>query len=215
MLWPFMPDKCDDIRAQIGLPALMPTEALDRWPSAWGGLPGGIKTKPGAPLFPRLDEDQQRSYFERLGVPAPSALAKKDASKAEKPKEKKVSEAKPAAAPKAAELPGVIGIEDLDKVEMRLGLVKSAERVPRSDKLLELQVELGEAQPRTILAGIGEHYAPEALVGRRIAVVANLAPRTFAKFGKTSHGMVLAVSDANGLSVLSPDKEISPGVRLK
>ena len=49
MLWPFMPDKCDAIREQIGLPALMPTEALDRWPSAWGGLPGGIKTKPGAP----------------------------------------------------------------------------------------------------------------------------------------------------------------------
>ena len=88
-------------------------------------------------------------------------------------------------------------------------------RVPKSDKLLELKVDLGEPELRTILAGIGEHYAPEALVGRRIAVVANLAPRTFAKFGKTSHGMVLAVSDANGLSVLSPDKEISQGVRLK
>ncbi|MFO0681063.1 MAG: methionine--tRNA ligase [Sandaracinus sp.] len=219
MLWPVMPEKCDGIRAQLGLPPLMPTEGLDRWPSAWGGLPGGTITRPGAPLFPRLDEAQQRAYYERLGVKAPDALAKKDApaAKPEK-KEKKVSEAKPAAEAKPAEgkaLPGVITIDDLDKVEMKLALVKSAERVPKSDKLLELKVDVGEPEPRTILAGIGEHYAPEALVGRRIAVVANLAPRTFAKFGKTSHGMVLAVSDANGLSVLSPDKDITPGVRLK
>lgn len=217
MLWPFMPEKCDGIRAQLGLPALMPTEGLDRWPSAWGGLPGGTRCKPGAPLFPRLDEDQQRSYYERLGVAAPDLLAKKDAP-AKPPKEKKekvVSEAKPAAEAKAPSIPGVITIDDLDKVEMRLGLVKSAERVPKSDKLLELKVDLGEPELRTILAGIGEHYAPEALIGRRIAVVANLAPRTFAKFGRTSHGMVLAVSDAGGLSVLSPDKEISQGVRLK
>lgn len=214
MLWPFMPDKCDDIRKQIGLPALMPTEGLDRWPSAWGGLAGGTRCKPGAPLFPRLDDDQQRSYFERLGVPPPGTLAKKEAPAKPEKKEKKVSEAKAEPA-KKIELPGVIGIEDLDKVEMRLALVKSAERVPKSDKLLELLVDIGEPEPRVILAGIGEHYAPEALVGRRIAVVANLAPRTFAKFGKTSHGMVLAVSDANGLSVLSPDKEISQGVRLK
>jgi methionyl-tRNA synthetase len=223
MLWPIMPEKCDGIREQIGLPPLMPTEALDRWPSAWGGIPGGTRTKPGAPLFPRLDDDQQRGFYERLGVTPPSGLAKKDAPakkepKAPKePKEKKVSEgAAPAiAAEKKPSIPGVIGIEDLDKVEMRLALVKTAERVPKSDKLLELTVDVGEEAPRTILAGIGEHYAPEALVGKRIAVVANLAPRTFAKFGKTSHGMVLAVSDANGLSVLSPDKDITPGVRLK
>ncbi len=218
MLWPFMPEKCDAIREQLGLPPLMPTEGLDRWPSAWGGIPGGTRTKPGAPLFPRLDEDQQRGFYERLGVEAPAALAKKaaPAAKEAKPPKEKNPDAPPATPAKhEKELPGVITIDDLDKVEMRLGLVKSAERVPKSDKLLELSVDVGEASPRTILAGIGEHYAPEALVGRRIAVVANLAPRTFAKFGKTSHGMVLAVSDANGLSVLSPDKEVIPGVRLK
>ncbi len=220
MLWPVMPGKCDDIREQIGLPPLMPTEAVDRWPSAWGGIAGGTRTKPGAPLFPRLDEDQQRGFYERLGVSPPDALAKKDApqKKAEKaPKEKKVGEsaAPSVATEKKPSIPGVITIDDLDKVELRLGLVKSAERVPKSDKLLELSVDIGEGEPRTILAGIGEHYAPEALVGKRIAVVANLAPRTFAKFGKTSHGMVIAASDANGLSVLSPDKDITPGARLK
>ena len=96
---------------------------------------------------------------------------------------------------------------------MRLGLVKAAERVPKSDKLLELKVDVGEAEPRTILAGIGQHYAPETLVGRRVAVVVNLPPRPM--MGRTSEGMVLAVSDESGLSVLSPDKDIAPGVRLK
>ncbi len=216
MLWPFMPEKCDGIRGQLGLPPLMPTEGLDRWPSAWGGLAGGTRCRPGAPLFPRLDEDQTRAYYERLGVPPPNAGVKKPEPKRAEAKktEKQVSDAKPAEAPKA-EIPGVITIEQLDKIEMRLALVRTAERVPKSDKLLELSVDLGELGARTILAGIGEHYAPEALIGRRIAVVANLAPRTFAKFGKTSHGMVLAVSDASGLSVLSPDKEISQGARLK
>jgi methionyl-tRNA synthetase len=228
MMWPFIPEKADGLRAQLGLGPVMPVEGLDLWPSAWGALPAGTRVKPGAPLFPRLDEDQQRAYYERLGVPVPDALKKADAKKTEakpekqKKTEKKVEAPKTEAAPQSpskgeakSETPGVITIDDLDKVEMRLALVKSAERVPKSDKLLELKVDLGEPELRTILAGIGEHYAPEALVGRRIAVVANLAPRTFAKFGKTSHGMVLAVSDANGLSVLSPDKEITPGVRLK
>lgn len=213
MLWPFMPEKCDGIRAQLGLPPLMPTEGLDRWPGAWGGLAGGTLCKPAAPLFPRLDEDQQRAYYERLGVPPPAGLAKKAAAPTKEPKKEKVkqvSEEKPAAAPTPE---GVITIDDLDKIEMRLALVKSAERVPKSDKLLELSVDLGELGARTILAGIGQHYAPEALVGRRVAVVANLAPRKM--MGRMSHGMVLAVSDANGLSVLSPDKEISQGVRLK
>ncbi|AKF06792.1 methionine--tRNA ligase [Sandaracinus amylolyticus] len=216
MLWPFLPEKADAMRTQLGLPALMPTVGLDAWPSAWGGLVGGTSVRPGAPLFPRFDEDQQRAIYERLGAPLPDALKKTSAgTPAAKSKSEKKMEAKPEAPKKeAAALPeGVISIDDLVKVDMRLGLVKSGERVPKSDKLLELKVDIGEPEPRTILAGIGKHYEPEQLVGRRIAVVVNLAPR--AMMGRMSHGMVLAVSDDAGLSVLSPDKEITPGVKVK
>jgi methionyl-tRNA synthetase len=212
LLWPVMPEKCDGIRAQLGLTALYPTEMLDRWPSAWGGLVGGTETKPGAPLFPRLDEDQQRAFYLRLGAKLPAALQPKEAPKAKEPKPAKEPAPKVEAPVEAA--PGVISIDDLKKVDLRLGLVLSAERVPKADKLLELKVDVGEPEPRTIVAGIAEYYEPEALVGRRITVVLNLPPRVFKAQGKTSYGMVLAVKDAKGLSVLSPDKDITPGVKV-
>ncbi len=209
-----MPQKCDAIREQLGLPSLMPTPSVDLWPSAWGGLVAGQAVKPGAPLFPRFDEDQQRSIYERLGAPMPESLKRAPSTPPKAPESKsKAPEKVTQAAEDKAPSSNVISIDDLAKVEMRLGLVRSAERVPKSDKLLELKVDIGEAEPRTILAGIGKHYAPEDLVGRRLAVVVNLAPRPM--MGRTSHGMVLAVSDDAGLSVLSPDKEITPGVKVK
>ena len=233
MLWPFLPEKCDAMRAQLGLPPLMPTVGLDAWPAlegsagAWGGLVAGTEVRPGAALFPRFDEDQQRAIYERLGAPVPDALNKNQ--KGAKVSDQKRSGATdqgglaetqtktPRQRPDTKEAPvlpeGVISIDDLVKVDMRLGLVKSGERVPKSDKLLDLKVDIGEPEPRTILAGIGKHYEPEQLVGRRIAVVVNLAPRPM--MGRTSHGMVLAVSDDSGLSVLSPDKDITPGVKVK
>ncbi|MDQ3033790.1 MAG: methionine--tRNA ligase [Myxococcota bacterium] len=216
VLWPFMPEKCDAMREQLGLPAAMPTTSVDLWPSAWGGLVGGQPVRPGAALFPRFDEDQQRAIYERLGAPMPDALRSDDQKKAPAPK--KSAEPKPAKPETkktdATPLPeGVISFDDLVKVDMRLGLVVSGERVPKSDKLLDLKVDIGEPEPRTILAGIGKHYEPEQLVGKRLAVVVNLAPRPM--MGRTSHGMVLAVSDESGLSVLSPDKDITAGVKVK
>jgi methionyl-tRNA synthetase len=159
-----------------------------------------------------LDEDQQRAFYLRLGAKLPAALQPKEAPKAKEPKPAKEPAPKVEAPVEAA--PGVISIDDLKKVDLRLGLVLSAERVPKADKLLELKVDVGEPEPRTIVAGIAEYYEPEALVGRRITVVLNLPPRVFKAQGKTSFGMVLAVKDAKGLSVLSPDKDITPGVKV-
>ena len=88
-----------------------------------------------------------------------------------------------------------------------------ADVVPKSDRLVKLKVDLGEPEPRQILAGIREHYAPEALVGKRVVVVANLKPRKI--MGLESQGMVLAAKDdASGLSVLGLDKDIAPGTRV-
>jgi methionyl-tRNA synthetase len=108
-----------------------------------------------------------------------------------------------------------ITIEDFVKVEMRVGEILTAERVPKSDKLLRFTVDLGEAAPRQILAGIAEHYDPEKLVGRKVAVVSNLKPRKLRGF--ESQGMVLAASvGEEGRPVLATfNEEVPNGARLK
>lgn len=203
MLWPIMPEKATQMRARFGLGPLLPTEGLDLWPSVWGALPPRLRTQPGPALFPRWDDDAQRAILSRLGAEIPPELQKQ----ADKPAAAAKEHAK-ASAP-------ALKIEDLSKVDLRLALVLEAAPVEGSDKLLELKVDAGDPEPRTILAGIGEHYTAEQLIDKRVLIVANLAPREFKKFGKTSHGMILAVKDAakGALSVLGPDKEIPAGTR--
>ena len=87
---------------------------------------------------------------------------------------------------------GVITIDDFMKIELKTAKVLEAERMPKSQRLLKLKVDAGEAEPRTILAGIAESYEPEALIGKSIVIVANLAPRKM--MGLESNGMVLAAS---------------------
>jgi len=106
-----------------------------------------------------------------------------------------------------------ISIDDLAKIDLRVGVIKSAERIPNADKLLKLQVDIGE-EVRQILAGIALAYAPEELVGRKIVVVANLAPRKMR--GLESNGMLLAASVADGKPVLCTFAEdIAPGAKIK
>jgi methionyl-tRNA synthetase len=106
-----------------------------------------------------------------------------------------------------------ITIDDFTKVELRVAQVKVAERVKGADKLLRLEVDLG-TETRQILAGIAEAYAPEALVGRKIVIVANLAPRKMR--GLESNGMLLAASLEGGNPVLASFLEDVPlGARLK
>lgn len=106
-----------------------------------------------------------------------------------------------------------ISIDDFSKVELRVGLVKVAERVPKSDKLLRLEVDIG-TEVRQVLAGIAEAYAPETLVGRKVVIVANLAPRKLR--GMESNGMIVAASLEDGKPVLASFLEDVPvGARLK
>ena len=118
----------------------------------------------------------------------------------------------PSAAPAVPE-PERIGIEDFLKADLRVARVVAAERVPKSRKLLKLEVDLG-TERRTLVAGIAEAYEPEALVGRLIGMVANLKPATV--MGVESNGMILAASAPGGLPVLvSFDKEPPLGARIK
>lgn len=123
-------------------------------------------------------------------------------------------ESKPAAAPPTpATTDGKITIDDFAKVELRVALVKVAEKVPNADKLLRLEVDLG-TEVRQIVAGIAESYAPEALIGRKVVIVANLAPRKLR--GLESNGMIVAASPEGGKAILAGFLEDVPvGTRLK
>ena len=93
-----------------------------------------------------------------------------------------------------------------------MALVLAAEAVPKSKKLLKLRVSLG-TEERTVLAGIAEHYAPADLVGKKVVVVANLAPAKL--MGIESQGMVLAGEGGQGLGVVTPDRDLPPGSKVK
>lgn len=106
-----------------------------------------------------------------------------------------------------------ISIDDFAKIELRVGVVKVAERVPKADKLLRLEIDIG-TEVRQVLAGIAEAYAPETLIGRKVVIVANLAPRKLR--GMESNGMIVAASVEGGTPVLASFLEDVPvGARLK
>jgi methionyl-tRNA synthetase len=199
MLWPFMPNKCDELLSQLGLGSIAPEVGVDLWPAEWGKLPGGIETRPAKALFPRFDDAQKAALLEKL-APKADAAAAPPPPKAVKPAPSPTRDL----APKQA-----VTIDDFVKLDLRVAEVQVAERVPKSDKLLRLEVDLGPLGTRQILAGIGKHYTPDQLVGRRVAVLANLPPRKM--MGLESHGMVLAAGDGALLSVLQPEAELPAG----
>ena len=108
---------------------------------------------------------------------------------------------------------GVITIDDFTKVELTVGKVLAAEAIPKSKKLLKLTVQDGPESERTILAGIAESYAPDAIVGRTIAFVANLAPRPM--MGLVSHGMVLAADTDGKAQLIGFETPPAPGTRVR
>lgn len=105
-----------------------------------------------------------------------------------------------------------ITIDDFLKIQLKTATVLSAERVPNSEKLIKLQVDLG-TDKRQIVAGIGKKYEPETLLGKRIVIVANLQPRKL--MGIESQGMVLAAGDANVEGLITVLEEVAPGVKVK
>ena len=118
----------------------------------------------------------------------------------------------------------MISFDEFKKLDLRIGKIVAAERMEGSDKLLRLEVDLGsETQPasegdevrlrRQLVAGVAEHYAPDALIGREIVVVANLEPKTLK--GIESQGMLLAADDAGAPVLLSPERDVPPGSIVK
>jgi len=109
--------------------------------------------------------------------------------------------------------PPHVTIDDFGRLELRVALVLAAEPVAKSKKLLKLSVDVGEAAPRTIVAGIAEHYGPAELVGKKVVIVANLEPARL--MGVESNGMLLAGATDGKLAILSLDRDLPPGARVK
>jgi methionyl-tRNA synthetase len=210
---PVMPEATAKIWAQLGLGDIRKFSLADLH---WGQLHLGTKLGKVEPVFPRADkstieriqmiEEQQRipaGANEAQLATAAQAGASQGASQAPGPVDK----------PAAPASDGKITIDDFAKVELRVAQIKVAEKVKGADKLLRLEVDLG-TETRQILAGIAEAYAPEALVGRKIVIVANLAPRKMR--GLESNGMLLAASLEGGKPVLAGFlEEVPVGARLK
>ena len=218
LAYPIVPEASDRIWAQLGQTGRLSEQRIDVL-ERWQLKPGTKIGKPEA-VFPRVEKKEAMEKIEAMeneirnpGATAPAATSPTPAGGAT-----------PAGAPAgaaagagavAAPAPGAkITIDDFAKVELRVGLVKSAEKVQGADKLLKVMVDIGD-EVRQVLAGIALAYAPEELVGRKVVVVTNLAPRKMR--GQESNGMLLAASDgADGKPVLVTfAEEIPAGAKVK
>jgi methionyl-tRNA synthetase len=209
---PVMPEATAKIWAQLGLGDIrkFPLSELK-----WGQLHLGTKLGEIQPVFPRADKSavERMQQMEEQGRTAAEAVmaggAIEEKGKTGTPVPSTVAPPK-----QAATVPdGKISIDDFAKVELRVGQVKVAERVKGADKLLRLEVDLG-TEVRQVVAGIAEAYAPETLVGRKVVIVVNLAPRKLR--GLESNGMIVAASPEGGKPVLASFLEDVPvGTRLK
>lgn len=199
LIAPFVPVTAPKIYEQLGLGK---PESFFMADAVWGKLATGTKVQKGEPLFPRIEVTEAGETV----IAATKKTATK-AIKAEAPKAEAKKEAKPAAA--AAD---EITIDDFAKIDLRVATVIAAERVPKTDKLIKLQVKIGDEE-RTIVSGIAQHYEPENLIGKNVIVIANLKPAKLR--GIESRGMVLAASDGEGNLVLADVPGIASGSKVK
>ena len=194
LIQPFMPLTPAKIWAQLNVPA----EATE-WETTktWGVLPAELAVQKGETLFPRIDMKKELAELE-AAIKASQATS--IANQGKKEEEPKKEEAK-APAHEEPEYPAEISIDDFCKVQLKVGEVIESNEVPKSKKLLRNVVRFGEEE-RVIFSGIKGSYAPGELVGKRVVVVYNLAPRKM--MGEMSYGMILCAEDSDGkLSVLT------------
>jgi methionyl-tRNA synthetase len=185
LLFPVMPTKALNMWHQIGaggLPESISVEDMKQW----GGLTFGGKVLPGDPVFPRIEEatvSEEQPVKEQVGASAGP--------------EKKEE---------------LISFKEFQRLKLRVARIESAEKVAGADRLLKLQISLGE-EKRQLVAGIAKQYTPESLIGKQIVIVANLEPAKIR--GVESQGMLLAASDSDGLTLLSPEGAIADGAEVR
>jgi methionyl-tRNA synthetase len=245
LLYPILPFATAKVWAQLGLGDIEAAARNGELNNLeWGGLKPGTKLGPLGPIFPRADKGLAQIMTDMENPtpvdtdPTDPAAVPHTPTSAPDAAPRTTTLPEPAAAlpvggstalttgpapatsvPTPLESPALespqITIDDFAKVELRVAQIVVAERIPKADKLLRLEVDLGEFGKRQILSGIAEWYAPEDLIGRRIVVITNLAPRKMR--GLESHGMLLAASHGeNSKPVLATfGEDIALGSRLK
>ncbi len=241
LLYPVMPNATREIYTQLGLTDDL--SKLDPRQLKWAGLPAGTQIGEVKGLFPRLDKTKTMDEIKDTSTSVSEGQDERGSSPTAREgsgQHATEADAVPGATAKAIDLgrsatvgegvsqhateadaiknetgDGLIEITDFAKIDLRVGEVRTAERIPKADKLLLLTVDIGEEKPRQILAGIAQYYTPEQLVGRKIVVVANLKPRKLR--GHESQGMLLAASvGEEGKPVIATFTEDVPnGARLK
>lgn len=199
LIAPSVPVTAPKIYEQLGLGK---PESFFMADAVWGGLASGTKVQKGEPLFPRIEVTEAGETVIAATKKSAAKPVKAETVKAEVKKEVK-------SAPVAAD---EITIEDFAKIDLRVATIISAERVPKTDKLVKLQVKIGDEE-RTIVSGIAQHYEAEDLVGRNVIVIANLKPAKLR--GIESRGMLLAASDGEGNLVLADAPGIASGSKVK
>jgi methionyl-tRNA synthetase len=185
LLFPFMPHTATSMWRQLGIQDEIATQNLAT-AMVWGKTHPGTPIQPGVQLFPRIE----------AGRPLPTAERA----------------AEVAAEPALESASATVSFDDFQKLDLRVGRIVTAEPVPKANKLLKLTVDVGQEQ-RTVVAGIAASYRPEALIGKSIILVANLAPRTLR--GVESQGMVLAAESDGQIVLASFDSPVHPGSPVK
>ncbi|MBE3572691.1 MAG: methionine--tRNA ligase [Moorella humiferrea] len=194
MVGPFMPGVPPRVWEQLGLVDL---PVAHTWESlaVWGGIPAGIRVKRGPALFPRIEIKKEEGE---------ETMTEQEKGAATSPAVNETQE--------AAVGDEEITIEEFARIKLRVAEVLAAEKVANADKLLKLEVKVGNER-RTIVAGIAHYYRPEELVGKKVVIVANLKPAKLR--GILSQGMVLAAVDDEGLSLITPEREIKDGTPVR
>jgi len=200
---PVIPNATEKLWKALGLTGSVAEQGIDTL--QWGQLKPGTKIAKAETLFPRVEKAEAVERMEAM---------ESEPQKQPAPAVASAAAAGGAGTTTAPAAPDKIAIEDFAKVEMRVGQIKTAERIAGADKLLKLTVDIG-SEVRQICAGIAQYYEPESLVGRKVVVVVNLAPRKLR--GVESNGMIVAASvGPEGRPVLAAfTEDVEVGARLK
>jgi len=202
-IYPVMPNTAKNVAEQLGLDINFSSPLLSQ-EIRWGELQSGTKIRKGSALFPRIESKPQgaKTVSDSPAFPQPTPATSSTTAPIAQ------------AATPAPVAPVQITIDEFMKIQLKTAKVLAAERVPKSEKLLKLQVSLGEGtEPRQIVAGIGKKYIPEALIGKTIIIVANLKPAKL--MGIESQGMVLAAGDSDVRGLVTILEEVDPGTKVK
>jgi len=186
---PVMPTVAEEIWRQIGLAELgVPMEWAD---CEAGAMPAGAQVQRGRPIFPRIDlEGLRKRMAEAPGPTEPAPVASRTGGEQD-----------------------MISFDEFRRMDLRIGKVLDADPIAGTDKLLQLTVDIGEEQPRVVVAGIAQTFRPRELIGASVVVVANLEPATIR--GVQSQGMILAAGDEQPTALIVPDRNCRAGEKVR